>query len=337
MSSPPENTFPPLAPRVVVIGGATATGKSAAGLTLATTLDGEILSADALAVYRGMDIGTAKPSAADRASIPHHLVDLVDPDDEFSITQYLRQAHRCVAQIEARGKVPIFVGGTPLYLKAILRGFDPGPPPDPDFRGAVMRDVETHGAAALHQRLAQVDPLAAHRIDPGDVRRMIRALEVSYLTGQPLSHRQTQFESAAPSELPNAIWLRWPREQLHRRINRRTEAMFEAGLVAEVESLRNRFGTLSRTAASAVGYKEVWQRLDSQSPPSDDPEAWEACRDEVATHTRQLARRQETWFRSLAEMRPLDIHGEDHAESTLRDWIATGISRAPATSHSSAG
>lgn len=324
MSSPPDPTFPPLAQRVVVVGGATASGKSAAGMMLAKLLGGEILSADALAVYRGMDIGTAKPSEADRAVVPHHLIDLVDPDHEFSITQYLRQAHRCVAQIESRVKVPIFVGGTPLYLKAILRGFDPGPPPNPEFRAAVTRDVQTHGPEALHQRLVQVDPLAAHRIDPGDVRRMIRALEVSYLTGQPLSHRQVQFEASIPSALPNAVWLRWPRDQLHRRINRRTEWMFETGLVDEVSGLRDRFVTLSRTAASAVGYKEILRHLETPTATVDSD--WDSCREEVATHTRQLARRQETWFRSLGEMRPMDVRDEDHAERVIRDWIDNGIS-----------
>lgn len=345
-SLPPNSIYRPLAGQVIVLTGATASGKSDAAIQVAESIrstgwssghdGGEIVSLDALAVYRGMDIGTAKPDADARQRIPHHLIDVVDPDEEFSVAEYLRLAHRTVAEILARNRVPIFVGGTPMYLKAVLRGFDPGPPADPDFRAAVQRDVDTYGAEALHQRLCQVDPLSAHRIDPTDVRRMIRALEVAHATGTPISHRQTQFDRPAPTRTFTGAsevtrrWatlghaLRWPRPVLHARINRRVDAMFERGLVDEVRQLRSRFGTLSRTAAQAVGYREVIEMLDEtdgDERPSD--ARITQCREEVAAHTRQLARRQETWFRSFDEIEFVDVNDQ----SQIDTWVTQQFDR----------
>ena len=189
-----QRTFPPVIDRVIVLTGATATGKSEVALQLAELLGGEILSLDSIAVYRGMDIGTAKPDADARCRIPHHLIDLVDPVEEFSVARYLEAAHQKIEEIESRGLRAIFVGGTPMFLKGILRGFDPGPPADWNFRESVESDLRNHGIEALRDRLRQVDPLAAHRIGANDTRRMIRALEVARHTGMPLSHRQTHFE-----------------------------------------------------------------------------------------------------------------------------------------------
>jgi tRNA dimethylallyltransferase len=305
-------TFAPLVGEVIVITGATASGKSAVALELAERLDAEILSLDSIAVYRGMDIGTAKPSPADRARIPHHLLDLVAPDQDFSVACFLKAAHEAIAEIRSRGREAIFVGGTPMFLKGVLRGFDPGPPADWEFREAVEHDVSQHGLQALYDRLRQVDPLAAHRIAPTDKRRMIRALEVARHTGVPLSHRQTQFDQGRSAGECRVFAIHWPREQLHQRINCRVGQMFDAGLVDEVRGLLAKHGSLSRTAAQAVGYREVIDWLQTG-------DALEATIEQVAAHTRQLARRQETWFRSFSEVRQLSA---DASKST-HDLVET--------------
>ncbi|TWU22008.1 IPP transferase [Novipirellula galeiformis] len=294
-------TFPPLVDRAIIITGPTASGKSAVAIELARLIGGEILSLDSIAVYRGMDIGSAKPTREDCAQIPHHLIDLVDPNDEFSVVCYLKAAHAIVDRLEAERKPAIFVGGTPMFLKGVLRGFDPGPPADEAFRHAVQQDVERFGVDALRKRLRQVDPLAAHRIDPGDVRRMIRALEVAYQTGQPLSHRQLQFDEVRDASSCNVFRLGWDRKVLHERINRRVEQMFARGFVDEVRSLTKQYGVFSKTAAQAVGYRELLECLSQHGD-------LETTKQEIAAHTRQMARRQETWFRSFRELRSLQLN-----------------------------
>jgi tRNA dimethylallyltransferase len=283
-----------------VLTGPTASGKSAVATALAERIDGEILSLDSIAVYRGMDIGTAKPTSADQRRVPHHLLDLVDPTEDFSVACYLRIAHQRVHQLKQLGRTPIFAGGTPMYLKGVLRGFDPGPPADWDFRQAVEADIERHGVEALRQRLRQVDPLAAHRIGPNDTRRMIRALEVVHQTGTPISHRQVQFDRQRDADSCRVFSLQWPRPQLHERINHRVQQMFDNGLVDEIRNLLDKHGELSRTACQAVGYREVidWIRQGGELK-----ETIEA----VSAHTRQLARRQETWLRSFSEIRPIAV------------------------------
>lgn len=317
-----ENTFEPLVGRAVVLTGPTASGKSSLAIRLAQQLDGEILSLDSIAVYRGMDIGTAKATPEEQQQVPHHLIDLADPDEEFSVACYLAAAHEQVNQVLRRGKLPLFVGGTPMFLKAILRGFDPGPPPDWDFRKSVEEDLLKHGAEALVQRLQQVDPLSAHRIAPGDTRRMIRALEVAKLTGVPMSHRQIQFDKATPADQCNVFSMVWPRPKLHERINQRVNEMFQSGLVDEVRSLVNRYGTLSRTASQAVGYREVIEGLETDQGEGE-------IRDLVATHTRQLAKRQETWFRSFSEITPLKADEQSDPEF-LVGRVAQQIKSLPA-------
>ncbi|MCG8648541.1 MAG: tRNA (adenosine(37)-N6)-dimethylallyltransferase MiaA [Pirellulales bacterium] len=297
---PNHRCFDPVADEVIVLTGATASGKSQIAIGLAERLGGEILSLDSIAVYRGMDIGTAKPAPHQRRGVPHHLIDLVDPVEEFSVARYLQAAHQRIAEVTGRGRRVIFVGGTPMFLKGVLRGFDPGPPADWQFREAVEADVERHGVEALRRRLRQVDPLAAHRIGPNDTRRMIRALEVARLTGIPLSHRQTQFEQGRDAATCNVYSLLWPRDQLHQRINQRVSKMFEEGLVDEVRALLSRFGSLSRTASQAVGYREVLDWLDEGGD-------LQKTFDLVSAHTRQLARRQETWFRSFSEIQTVEV------------------------------
>ncbi len=305
---------PPLIDRCIVVAGATASGKSSLGMRLCERLNGEILSLDSIALYRDMDIGTAKPTGEDQRRVPHHLLDLAEPNEDYSVACYLTEAERCVESIRARGKMPIFVGGTPLYLKAILRGFDPGPPPDWEFREAAERDLEKHGIEALIKRLWQVDPLSASKIDAGDSRRMIRALEVAKTTGVPLSHRQVQFDHSVLPDACAVFALRHERSVLHARISQRVQRMFADGLVDEIRELLAKYGTLSRTAGQAVGYREIISWLGSSEPLSD-------VMEQVTIHTRQLAKRQETWFRSFDEITVIDVADPVDEDAVLQRMV----------------
>jgi tRNA dimethylallyltransferase len=317
--------------------GPTASGKTQVGIELALRMGAEIISLDSMAIYQGLDIGTAKPSAADQSRVPHHLLDLVPPTEEFSLSQYIDAAHAAIAEIRGRGRQVLFVGGTPLYLKSLLRGVYQGPPADWDFRRQIEEELKSLPLAALHERLQVIDPLLAAKLHPNDKRRIIRGLEVFKLTGQRLSHLQTQFDEAQPAGAAKVFVLTWPREVLHHRIDARVEQMFAAGLVEEVRGLLAKYGPLSRTAMQAVGYAEVVGWV--QSAPADaDPRganvtprddfaagnvapAWvvardgldplyAACVELVKNRTHQFARRQETWFRSLSECRFVEMNAD---------------------------
>jgi len=304
-------SFDPIAGNAVVLTGPTASGKSGVSIDLAERIGGEIISVDSIAVYCGMDIGTAKPSPADRQRVPHHLIDVASPANDYSVANYLLAAWHAMTEIRSRGRIPLFVGGTPMYLKGLLYGFDPGPPADWQFRRAVEADLAEHGPEMLHKRLWQVDPLSAHRLSPTDVRRVTRALEVAYLTGRPLSHRQTQFDQT-PSSLDGRLFvIHWPRAELHKRIEQRVGEMFRSGLVDEVRGLIDQHGKLSRTAEIAVGYREVIALLDGKV---DEKTVIEG----VVAHTRQLARRQETWLRSLKGLEVLEVSREEDLTSLGR-------------------
>jgi tRNA dimethylallyltransferase len=287
------NSWPPLTD-CWYLTGATASSKTMMALELAAQLNAEIISLDSMAVYRGMDIGTAKPTAAERARVPHHLLDVVDADQPYSLAEYLTAAHRTAAEIVDRGRQPLFVGGTPLYLKSLLRGACEGPPADASFRREVEAEVAQIGLQPLRDRLRQVDPLSASKLHPNDARRMIRALEVFKLTGQPISHYQMHFEEPAAAPCRRVFVLSWPRPELHRRINRRVERMFAAGIVAEVAGIIERLGALGPTAIQGVGYREVVEHLEGRYDLA-------ATIERAKTRTRRFARRQETWFRSLEE------------------------------------
>lgn len=278
--------------------GPTASGKTEIGLELAERIGAEIISLDSMALYRGMDIGTAKPTPEQLRRIPHHLVDIIDPDEEYSLSQYVAAAHRVIEQIRQRGAAVLFVGGTPLYLKALLRGLYPGPPADWQFRQEIEEELKFVGIEALHARLQQVDPLAAARLHPHDKRRIIRALEVHRATGRPLSHRQVQFDESPPERGCRAVTLAWSRAELQARIDARVEQMFADGWVAEVRRLQQTYANLGRTASQAVGYREILEHLRGEI---DLPQTIEL----VKRRTRQFARRQDTWFRSLSECRRL--------------------------------
>lgn len=284
--------------------GPTASGKTALGLELARRLDAEIISLDSMAIYRGMDIGTAKPTAEQRAQVPHHLLDIVNPNQLFSVSDYLERALGAIDEIRSRGKEVLFVGGTPLYLKTLLRGMFDGPPGDQQFRDEILAEAREVGIEALHDRLKLVDPLSAAKLHPHDVRRILRALEVYRVTGQPISHQQLQFDDGLPASACKVWMLNWPRPILHQRISERVDRMFQEGLVEEVQRLVAEYGDLSRTATQAVGYREVLQFLAGEMSES-------VMVANTKTRTRRFAKRQWTWFRQLGECRWLDVRPED--------------------------
>ncbi len=297
--------------------GPTAAGKTGVGIELARLLGAEIVSMDSMALYRGMDVGTAKPTPQQRSAVPHHLVDLIEPHQQYSLAEYLEAAHDCIRRIKAHGRQVLFVGGTPLYLKALLRGVFQGPPADWDFRQQLRQQAQQHGPESLHRRLAQLDPVAARRLHPRDTRRVIRALEVYEKTGQPISQLQQQFHVGRPAEVCRVFVLGWPREVLHARIERRVEQMFAAGLVDEVRGLLVRPLPLSRTARQAVGYREVIEHLRGRRGL---PETV----DLVKLHTRQLAKRQGTWFRGLSECRTVFMSAQSMASDIARQIAEAG-------------
>jgi tRNA dimethylallyltransferase len=297
--------------------GATAVGKTSVGIALAERLGAEIISLDSMAIYRGMDIGTAKPPRELRDRVPHHLIDIVDPAEEYSVSQYVEAAAVAVDDIRARGKEPLFVGGTPLYLKSLLRGLFDGPPADWALRNEIEQELAHVGQQALFDRLSQIDPVAASHIHPHDTRRLIRALEVFRATGEPISHQQLQFEEGLPADECRVFVLRRGREELHQHIAARVEAMVAAGLVDEVRGLIASGHELGRTARQAVGYREAIAHLAGEY----DHQEMIA---RITYRTRRFAKRQGTWFRSLSECRFVDLEGEIDPEK-LAGQIASQL------------
>ncbi|GAA3980582.1 tRNA (adenosine(37)-N6)-dimethylallyltransferase MiaA [Comamonas faecalis] len=291
----------------IALAGPTASGKTAAALAIAAELAPrvpvEIISVDSALVYRGMDIGTAKPSASERATVPHHLIDILDPAQAYSAAEFVHDATRLIATIRARGALPLLVGGTMLYFKALMDGIDAMPAGDGVVRAAIDARAAEQGWPALHAELARVDPVTAARLAPGDSQRIQRALEVWQLSGQPLSHfHKTRDANAAPDTGPIAAQGFFSLEPhsrawLHERIAQRFQAMLAAGFLDEVIALRAR-GDLHTNLPSmrCVGYRQAWESLDGTYPLSTLPERGIAA-------TRQLAKRQITWLRSMPQRR----------------------------------
>ncbi len=301
--------------------GPTAIGKTVVGLALAEKIDAEIVSMDSMAVYRGMDIGTAKPTADQRRQIRHHLVDLLAPNEDFSLAQYVAAARTAADEIRSRGRQVLFVGGTPLYLKGLLRGIFEGPPADWPYRLVLRRKAESSEPGWLHAQLKAVDPATAARLHANDTRRIIRALEVFEKTGRPISELQRQFEQGLPAEACRVFVVDRPKAELHARIDLRVEAMFYEGLVDEVRRLLADPKGLSKTARQAVGYAEV---IDYCGAKRDLAVTMEL----VKMHTRQLAKRQATWFRSLSECRFVPVASDLAPAAVAEQILALGGRRA---------
>ena len=304
---------PPFA-RAVYLTGPTAAGKTAVGAALARRLGAEVVALDSMTLYRGMDIGTAKPTLAERQEVPHHLIDVLDPWESASVAQYRGWARAKAEEIEAKGRRVLFVGGTALYLKALLRGLFEGPGADPDRRRALEDEAEKNGEAALHARLAALDPATAARLHPHDRRRVVRALEVFEATGRPLSAWQTEHARRADPAVP-VFALERPRAELVDRINRRVLQMFADGLVEEVRRLQAGPQPIGPTAAQGVGYREVLDHLEGRL---DEAETIER----VQARTRQFAKRQMTWFRGLAEVERWPIPPDEPPERTAERLAA---------------
>jgi tRNA dimethylallyltransferase len=309
-------------PLALCLAGPTASGKTAVALALAAELPLEIVSVDSALVYRGMDIGTAKPSAAERAAVPHHLIDILDPTQSYSAARFAEDARRRVAEIRARGRLPLLVGGTMLYFKALREGMDAMPQADAAVRAQIDREAAERGWPALHAELARVDPATAARLAPADAQRIQRALEVRRVSGQPLSawHRQGPRSAPPQGEWPLVALEPASRAWLHERIELRLRAMLAAGLVDEVRALRAR-GDLNDTLPSmrCVGYRQVWQALDEGRAGN------EALSQACIAATRQLAKRQLTWLRAIPSRHIVACDAIDaraHALSLLRSLAA---------------
>ena len=283
-----------------ILAGPTACGKTAAALALAESIDLEIISVDSALIYRGMDIGTAKPSADELARVPHHLIDIIDPSESYSAARFVTDTHRLIKEIRGRGRTPLLVGGTMLYIKALLEGLDDMPPADPVIRAQLDEAFAREGTPAMHARLAEVDPPTAARLAPGDTQRIQRALEVWHSTGRPLSSFHNRVSGAAP-RLPARLVSLEPddRAWLHHRIALRFQQMMEQGFLDEVVRLRARPDLhVGLPSIRCVGYRQVWEALDAGQDLSQ-PAALAAVLDKGIAATRQLAKRQITWLRGM--------------------------------------
>jgi tRNA dimethylallyltransferase len=304
---------------LIALAGPTASGKTAAALAVAARWPVEIISVDSALVYRGMDIGTAKPNPQERAAAPHHLIDIRDPSQSYSAAEFCRDAAGLIDQIRARGRLPLLVGGTMLYFKAFLEGLDDMPAADPAVRAGIAQEAAELGWPALHARLAEVDPQSAARLQPQDSQRIARALEVWRVAGRPLSAFQTRSARLTPAP-PHVLMSLEPRDRswLHQRIAQRFEAMLAQGFLDEVRRLMAR-GDLHAELPSmrCVGYRQAWQTL--QDPAGLGPAALRQLRDTGVAATRQLAKRQLTWLRAMPARCVAHADARDATQQVLQE------------------
>ncbi len=308
-------------PLAVAIMGPTASGKTAAALAIARETPAEIISVDSALVYRGMDIGTAKPSAEELASVPHHLIDIIDPTETYSVAQFRADALRLVADISARGKLPLLVGGTMMYFKGLTDGLDDLPGADPKLRAEIEAEAARIGWPGMHEKLRALDPVTADRLAPNDAQRINRALEITQLAGRPMSELLSgRGKLELPFELLSFALEPSDRSVLHARIATRFDQMLgrsdDSGIVAEVAGLRAR-GDLHPNLPSmrCVGYRQAWDYLDGKIDRA-------ALRETGIIATRQLAKRQLTWLRSMPERVVIDCLGANPAVEMLRQLAA---------------
>ena len=295
---------------MILILGVTASGKGRAAFDLARQIGAEIISIDSMKVYRRMDIGTAKPPKEARQGVECHLVDVVEPSESFSVGAFLELAHQAIDEVKGRGKPIIAVGGTALYIKALLYGLFDGPGSDEQIRTRLRRQQESEGLEGLYRRLRSVDPAAAERIHPNDSKRIIRALEVFELTGKPISELQKQFEAEKPQHGWTIVGLRSEKTDAGRRINQRVKKMLAAGLVDEVRALLAEEKPLSKQARCAIGYAEIIDHLQGQT-------TLEEAAELIKKNTRRLAKGQRTWFKTFRDVNWLDITLDEPPEQVL--------------------
>jgi tRNA dimethylallyltransferase len=304
----------------ILLAGPTASGKSAVAMAVAARFPVEIVSVDSAQVYRGMDVGTAKPSTDERARVPHHLIDIVEPTDAYSTARFRDDARRLADEIRARGRIPLLVGGTMLYFKALLEGLADLPAADPTVRAAIDRDAAARGWPALHAELARLDPRTAARLEPNDAQRIQRALEVHRLTGEPMSAQLARVGDAADFPHVAVALIPADRAALHARIAARFDAMLSSGLLDELAALRTRYALHEALPAMrCVGYRQAWAVLEGNMPRAE-------LRDRGIFATRQLAKRQLTWLRSLAMFEPIEPFAADAADAA--DQVVVRVARA---------
>jgi len=306
---------------VLFLVGPTAAGKTEAALAAARELDAEIISADSMQVYRSMDIGTAKPAPAELARVEHHLIDILEPHEEFNAALFARLARECIEDIQARGKRPLVTGGTPLYLKALAEGMFSSPATDGELRRKLEEEYDRLGAEHMHKRLESVDPRSAAKLHPNDRKRIVRALEVYELSGLPISERQRQFGRLASWMTPLFVGLRRSRDDLYRRIDARVDKMIARGLVDEVKKILASRG-FGPQSSFALGYREIAAALAEGKDPADVVE-------DIKRNTRHMARKQLTWFKHMPYVTWIDVGPDDRPEhvaaqvvSTFRDLLA---------------
>lgn len=294
----------------ILILGVTASGKSRVAFELARLLDAEIISIDSMKVYRRMDIGTAKPGKEARRQIKYHLIDVVEPSEEFSVGRFLELAEEATSSITQNNKPVVAVGGTALYIKALLYGLFEGPGSDEKIRLQLEREAEEQGLTRLHRQLREFDPAAADNIHPNDAKRIIRALEVYKITGKPISSMQKQFDADGPRDDWTVIGLRREKEVENKRINARVKKMLELGLVDEVASLLAEERPLSKQARCAIGYAEIIEHLSGKITLEDAVE-------QIKKNTRRLAKGQRTWFKTFKEVNWLDVSEKKTTEGIV--------------------
>ncbi len=304
-------------PRVLAIIGPTASGKTGLSILLAEKIKGEIISADSRQVYRFLNIGTAKPSPGELERIRHHFVDILDPDQEYNAAEYGQEARIKIEDLIQRGIQPVIVGGSGLYIKAIIDGFFEGPGKDPEVRNMLENEVRESGAQVLFEKLKKVDPVSAAKMDATKVRRVVRALEVYYTAGSPLSHLH-KTELAEISFEVRQYAFEWKREVLYDRINRRVDDMIEKGLIEEVRDLTKRGYSPPMNALNTVGYKEVFDFIDGKLTKAD-------MLDLIKKNTRHFAKRQLTWFRADKRIRWIAVDEKtdwnEISELIIKDFL----------------
>ncbi len=300
MRPPPEATDKTDLARLTLLLGVTGSGKTAVSLRLAESLGAEIISVDSMQVYRGMDIGTAKASPAERSRVPHHLIDVLDPWESCSVARFVEMADAAIADVTSRGRPALVVAGTPLYLMGLMFGMFEGPSADAGFRERLRARAAGEGTGALHRELAAVDAEAAARIHPNDYKRIERALEVYHATGRTLSSQQTQWAAARLRYPATVVGIRRDKEDASHRINARVKQMMEAGLLAEVTRLLRSPRGLSRQAAQAVGYAQIIDHLEGRC-------SLHEAVEQIKVQSRQLAKHQRTWFRKFETCKWVDV------------------------------
>jgi tRNA dimethylallyltransferase len=314
---------PPLRNKVIIIAGPTGVGKTAISLQLAEYLDIEVISADSMQVYRGMDIGTAKANRVQREEVRHHLIDIRDITETYNVAQFYQEAHRAILDIHARGAVPVVVGGTGFYLHALLYGPPQGPESDPIIRQKLQRDFDNFGIEPLYEKMKMLDPTYAATITKGDVHKVMRALEIMEITGKPVSLIPWKRQKTNPYFDFYAYYIFLPKDKLYPLLSRRCEEMLHAGFLDEVARLEKMGIRNNRTAAQAIGYKQALEYLASPKTEADYEQFVQAFK--KATHS--LVKKQITWFRREKTFHWIDL--SKHPQHTVAEMIASDYKEPP--------